>query len=272
MVLTAGIDVGSATSKAVVLEEGRILSYSIVPTGAGSAASAQRVMEQALKKAGGIPLQDIDYIVATGYGRIIVPFAHDTVTELSCHARGCHYLFPSVRTILDMGGQDCKSIRCDDNGKLKNFDMNDKCAAGTGRFLEVMARVMELSLEDLGPLSLEAKEAVKINSTCTVFAKTEVSSLIRRGLDKRDILAGLNVSITNRVHVLLRQVGIEKDFAITGGIAKNVGVVRAIEKRVGLTALIPEEPQIVGALGAALFARDRVNGATLLTKGLTARS
>lgn len=257
--MTAGIDIGASTSKAVILEDSQILSYSIIPTGAESIGSAQRAMDEALKGTNGLSLEDIGWIIATGYGRVIVPFANETVTELSCHARGANWLFPSVRTVLDMGGQDCKAVRCGEGGKLLNFVMNDKCAAGTGRFLEVMASVMELPLERLGELSLEATEEVKINNTCTVFAKSEVASLLREGRDKRDILAGLHTAITTRVYTLLRRVGIEKDFVITGGIAKNIGVVQRVEERVGLHALLPEEPQIVGALGAALFARDKIS-------------
>ena len=160
-------------------------------------------------------------------------------------------------TILDMGGQDCKAIRCDEMGRLQNFMMNDKCAAGTGRFLELMARVLGLSLDKLGELSLEARAEVKINTTCAVFAKSEVTSLIREGKDRRDVLAGLHSAIAARVYNLQRGVGIEPDLVISGGIGKNIGVVHKIEERVGLKALLPEEPQIVGALGAALFARDR---------------
>ena len=258
-VITAGIDIGSSTSKAAILADKQILAYTIIPTGAESADSAQRVMDEALRVVDNLSLEDIKWVIATGYGRVIVPFANETVTEISCHARGANWLFPSVRTVLDMGGQDCKAIRCDDQGKLLNFVMNDKCAAGTGRFLEVMSRVMELPLEDIGQLSLQAKEEIRINSTCTVFGKSEVTSLIRQGRDKRDILAGLHAAIVNRVYTLLRRVGIKPDFAITGGIAKNIGVVKQLEERVGLRALLPEEPQIVGALGAALFAQDRLS-------------
>jgi len=257
-VITAGIDIGSSTSKVVILEDNRTLSYSIIPTGAESAGSAQRAMDEALRGTEHLSLKDIGWVIATGYGRVIAPFANETVTEISCHARGANWLFPSVRTVLDMGGQDCKAIRCDDKGKLLNFAMNDKCAAGTGRFLEVMADVMELPLEDIGELSLQAVEEIRINSTCTVFGKSEVTSLIRQGKDKPDILAGLHVAILHRVYTLLRKVGVEPDLAITGGIAKNIGVVKRLAERVGLNIRLPEEPQIVGALGAALFARDKL--------------
>jgi len=259
-VIAAGIDIGSSTSKVVLLNGNKILSHNIIPTGAESANAARLVMEKALSS-NNLSLGEIGYIVATGYGRVIVPFAHETVTELTCHARGANVLFPSARTILDMGGQDCKAIRCYNDGQLENFMMNDKCAAGTGRFLELMARVLGLSLDDLGELSLKARTEVKINSTCAVFAKSEVTTLIREGQDRRDVLAGLHGAISARVYSLLRGVGIEPDLVITGGIGKNIGVVRMVEKQVGLKALLPEEPQIVGALGAALFARDKLTKA-----------
>jgi len=255
--IAAGVDIGSATSKVVLLSDDEILGFSIIPTGADSADSARRAMDKALRLTG-LSQEDIGFTIATGYGRVIAPFAQETVTELTCHARGANRLFPSARTILDMGGQDCKAIRCDGSGRLENFIMNDKCAAGTGRFLELMARVLGLSLDDLGSLSLEASREIKINSTCAVFAKSEVTALIREGHDKRDVLAGLHGAISARVYGLLRGVGIEPDLVITGGIGKNVGVVSVLEKRLGLEALLPEEPQIVGALGAALFARDKL--------------
>lgn len=256
--IVAGLDIGASTSKAVLLSGDNILSHSIIATGAESANSARRALDEALNRANLSPAE-IGYIVATGYGRVIVPFAQETVTELTCHARGANWFFPSARTVLDMGGQDCKAIRCDEAGRLLNFMMNDKCAAGTGRFLELMARVLWLSLDELGELSLEARAEVKINSTCAVFAKSEVISLIREGKDRRDVLAGLHSAIAARVYNLLRGVGVEPDLVITGGIGKNIGMVRRIEQMVGLKALVPEEPQIVGALGAALFARDRTS-------------
>jgi len=256
--IAAGIDIGSATSKVVLLDGDRILGYSLIPTGAESTHSARQALNQVLNLTN-LSRDSLGYIVATGYGRIIVPFAQESVTELTCHARGANWLFPSARTILDMGGQDCKAIRCNGKGQLENFMMNDKCAAGTGRFLELMARVLGLSLNDLGELSLAAETEIKINSTCAVFAKSEVTALIREGQDKKDVLAGLHSAISARVYSLLRGVGVEPDLVITGGIGKNIGVVRMVEKRVGLKAFLPEEPQIVGALGAALFARDKLS-------------
>ncbi|MBN1381733.1 MAG: 2-hydroxyglutaryl-CoA dehydratase [Deltaproteobacteria bacterium] len=254
--ITAGIDIGSSTSKAVLIDEGDMLSYSIMPTGAESVNSARRVMADVLDKAG-ISAKDVSYILATGYGRVIVPFANEALTELTCHARGAHFLFPNVRTILDMGGQDCKAIRCDANGQLLNFVMNDKCAAGTGRFLELIARVLGVSLDALSDLALKATATIKINSTCAVFAKSEVTSLIREGKNRCDVIAGLHDAIAMRVFNLLRGVGIESQLAITGGLGKNKAIIREIEKKTDLNCMIAEEPQIVGALGAALFARDK---------------
>jgi predicted CoA-substrate-specific enzyme activase len=255
--ITAGVDIGSSTSKAVLFGDDGILSHSIILTGSESVHSATQVMNEVLQKSN-LSAEALQYIVATGYGRIIVPFAHEALTELTCHARGANWLFPEVRTILDMGGQDCKAIRCDRSGRLQNFIMNDKCAAGTGRFLELMARLLGLSLDELGELSLNARSAIKINSTCAVFAKSEVTSLIREGKEREDVLAGLHSAIAGRVYSLLRGVGIEPELAVTGGIGKNRAVVQELEKRLGMKVLIPEEPQIVGALGAALFARDKV--------------
>ncbi|MBI4763340.1 MAG: 2-hydroxyglutaryl-CoA dehydratase [Deltaproteobacteria bacterium] len=259
--IVAGVDIGSSTSKAVLLGDDAILSYSIIFTGSESVHSANQVLDQVLQKSN-LSFKDIQYIVATGYGRVIVPFAHEALTELTCHARGAHWLFPEVRTILDMGGQDCKAIRCDRAGRLQNFVMNDKCAAGTGRFLELMARVLGLSLDDLGEISLGAASAIKINSTCAVFAKSEVTSLIREGKERKEVIAGLHSAIAGRVYTLLRGVGIEPELAVSGGIGKNKGVVQEIEKRLGMKVLLPPEPQIVGALGAALFARDKLGNPT----------
>ncbi len=255
--ITAGVDIGSSTSKAVLLGDDEILSYTILFTGSDSVLSANQVLNDVLRRSN-LSLEDIQYIIATGYGRVIVPFAHEALTELTCHARGAHWFFPGVRTILDMGGQDCKAIRCDSAGRLQNFIMNDKCAAGTGRFLELMARVLGLSLDDLGELSLGAVSAIKINSTCAVFAMSEVTSLIREGKEKKEVIAGLHSAIAGRVYTLLRGVGIEPELAVSGGIGKNKGVVQEIEKRLGMKVLLPPEPQIVGALGAALFARDKI--------------
>jgi predicted CoA-substrate-specific enzyme activase len=257
--IVAGIDVGSRTTGAAILENERVVSYSIISTGPESTKTAYEGMKEALKNHD-ISFDTIDYIVATGYGRVMVPFANKIITEISCHAKGAHWYFPTVRTVLDMGGQDCKAIRVDNEGNPIKFAMNDKCAAGTGRFLEIMADMLNLSLEDFSTIPLKSKNEVRISSTCAVFAKSEAISLIKRGMPKEDVVAGLHEAIAERVYDLLRRVGVEKDFVISGGIAKNIGVVSKIEKKVGLKILIPDEPQIVGAIGAALLAKENFLG------------
>jgi len=258
--IVSGVDVGSRTTCALILKDNEIVSHSLINTGAQSALTSRKAVDQALESAG-IVLEDLDYIMGCGYGRFLVPFANENVTEIWCHARGANWFFPTARTILDMGGQDCKAIRVGPSGDHTNFIMNDKCAAGTGRFLELMAEVLGFRLEDIGEMSLKSKNPIKISSMCAVFAKSEVRSLVRRRVDKIDILSGLHEAISVRVHSLLKRVGIEKDFVITGGIANNIAVVRKMEEKVGLKALIPDEPQIVGALGAALLARERASKA-----------
>jgi bzd-type benzoyl-CoA reductase Q subunit len=254
--VTCGIDVGSLSGEAVILVDGRIESYSIVRTGPESAETAVEALEEALKK-GTIQRGEIEYTVSTGYGRVVVPFADRNITEITCHARGAHFFTPTVRTILDMGGQDCKAIRCDDKGKVTRFLMNDKCAAGTGRSMEVMAGLLGIRLEDIGPLSLQATgDPLKVSNTCVVFAKSEVLSLMRQGESTNRILAGLCDGVADRVKSLVRIVGLEEDFVISGGISKNIGVVRRIEEKLGVKAHICFEPQIVGAVGAALLAAD----------------
>ncbi|MBI4317228.1 MAG: benzoyl-CoA reductase, bzd-type, subunit Q [Chloroflexi bacterium] len=256
--LTAGVDVGSVSSKAVILADGELLAYSNLRTGSGSRDSARKAMDAALDGIG-IELEDLDFMVGTGYGRANVPFAHKTLTEISCHARGACYLGGSrVRTILDMGGQDCKVIRCDEKGKATSFLMNDKCAAGTGRGMEVMADLLQVHIDQLGPLSLSIDaEPPRVSSTCVVFARSEALGLLRQGWSKAEVLAAYCEAMAHRVVVLLERIGVEEEFAVTGGIAKNIGVVRRVEKALGLKAVeIKPDPQVAGAVGAALFARD----------------
>ncbi len=251
-----GIDVGSLSGEAVLMEGENLLGYSIVRTSHDSAETAKEALYMVLKQKG-LSMKDISYTVATGYGRVIVPFAQRNISEISCHARGAHFVFPSARTILDMGGQDCKAIRCDEKGRLVKFLMNDKCAAGTGRAVEVIASLLEVDLEEVGRLSLLCgQDLPKISNNCLLFAKSEILSLMREGVSVEALLGALCVGIADRVCELLKRVGIQEEFVITGGIAKNQGVVRRIEQKLGLAALIPPEPQIIGALGAALFARE----------------
>lgn len=258
--IVSGIDVGSLTAEAVIFKNDELLAWSITRTGSDSAKSAQKALDAALTKTD-IEQADIEFTVATGYGRVVVPFANKNITEISCHAKGSHWFFPKVRTVLDMGGQDCKAIRCNEVGKVKKFLMNDKCAAGTGRAMEVMADLLEIPLEDMGQLSLEIEGTPPpISNTCVIFAKSEVLSLIRQGVPRNLVLAGLCEATANRIKALLNAVGMEEDFVVSGGISKNVGIIKRIEEKMGVKAHICFEPQIVGALGAALFAREHLSG------------
>lgn len=260
--ITAGVDIGSMTANVVILgfddfhDRGRILSYSIIRTGGDSRETARKAMDKALENCE-YSFEAIDYVVSTGYGRIIVPFAHKNITEISCHARGANWTFPSARTVLDMGGQDCKVITCNETGQVTSFVMNDKCAAGAGRSMEVMSKLVGVALETVGPLSFELEDKpAPISSTCVLFARSEVMELLRNGVHKNDILAGACEALTHRVLTLMSRAKLERDLVITGGIAKNVGITRRAEEQLKLEAKIPDEPQIVGALGAALFAKD----------------
>ncbi len=256
----AGIDIGSRAAKAVVMRDGSILSSVICDTGPESVKTSKMTMAKVLKGTG-LSLDDIQYVVATGYGRVLVPFADENISEISCHARGINWYFPEVRTILDMGGQDCKAISCDGDGRVTNFIMNDKCAGGTGRFLEMIAEVLNTSLEQIGELSLASRNAIPFNTICAVFAKSEAIAHFRKGVAKSDILAGLHEAIATRCFNLLKRVSLQKDFSITGGIAKNSGMVTKLREKVCMEPLLCDDPQIVGALGAALFAEERCNKA-----------
>ena len=252
----AGIDIGSTMTKAVITDgEGKVLGSIIGPTGAEHRHLALQVMGEALDKTG-LVLEALDFIVATGYGRINVPFADKQITEITCHARGIRALFPTARTVIDIGGQDSKGIKLDAGGKVINFVMNDKCAAGTGRFQEVIADSLGIPLAEMGDLSLTAKEAVSISNTCTVFAEHEVTSRLAEGVGIPEIIAGLHAAIAGRVVNLVRTLGIQKDVAVTGGGAMNIGLIRAVENQVGFPVLVPAEPLLTGALGAALLGMD----------------
>ena len=262
--IVAGIDIGSRAAKAVILKDSSILSSVIRDTGPESVKTSYMVIGEALRDAR-LTLDDIQYTVATGYGRVLVPFANENISEISCHARGINWYFPSVKTILDMGGQDCKAINCDGGGRVTNFVMNDKCAGGTGRFLEMIAEVLNIPLEEIGDVSLESKNAIPFNTICAVFAKSEAIVYLRKGAAKSDILAGLHEAIAIRSLNLLKRGRIERDFSITGGISKNKGLVRKLTEKVGLEPLLCEDPQLVGAIGAALFAQERLTGADIQT-------
>ncbi len=254
--LYVGIDSGSTSTDVVILnEEQEIVSQVILPTGAGAAAGADRALEEALRQAN-LTREDLTAIVTTGYGRTAIQSGDKSITEITCHARGAFFLNPNVRTIIDIGGQDSKVIRIDDTGNVTNFVMNDKCAAGTGRFLELMARTLELSLEQMSEMGLTWKEDITISSMCTVFAESEVVSLIAQDKTAADIIHGLNESVAAKTCALVKRVGGEGDYMMTGGVSKNKGVVDAIERRLGVKLCISDAAQLNGALGAALFAME----------------
>ena len=253
----AGIDSGSTSTNAVVMDSDRtIVASVVVRTGAKAGASAQAAYRQVIEKAG-LSERDICRTIATGYGRVSIPFADENVTEISCHGRGAHYFNPAVRTILDIGGQDSKAIHVNAAGEVTDFAMNDKCAAGTGRFLEMIARSLEMDLSELGPAALASTKRLEITSMCSVFAESEVISLIANNEEKSDIAAGVCRAVAGKAHSLMRRVGLEGAFMMTGGVAKNPGVVRAVEELIGDELFICDNPEIVGATGAALLALEK---------------
>jgi predicted CoA-substrate-specific enzyme activase len=255
----AGIDIGSTMTKVILLQSGEILSQIIGPTGPEHRHLAYKVMEKALNQSG-INIKDISYIVATGYGRINVPFADRQITEISCHARGVLHLYPSAGLVIDIGGQDSKAIKIINN-KVINFVMNDKCAAGTGRFLEVIAEALQVDVGQLGELSQRARYKTSISSYCTIFAEQEVVSRLSEGVEVESIVAGLHEAIAGRAFRLaskLKIEGIKGDVVFTGGVAKNKGMVKALEEHLGRPVLICQEPLITGALGAALKAEEHI--------------
>jgi predicted CoA-substrate-specific enzyme activase len=252
----AGIDIGSTVTKIVIMDQHEQIRYSLIrPTGAEHRKLANRLMEEALRYLG-ISLEQIDGVVATGYGRINVPFADRRITEITCHTRGVSWHFPSARTIIDIGGQDSKGIRTT-NGKVVSFVMNDKCAAGTGRFLDVLGDSLGRTPGELGEIALEARAPVEINSICTVFAEQEIASHLSRGAPMPEIAAGIYEAIASRVCGMAQRIGIEKEIVITGGVAKSKGLIKAIERILG-KVLLPPEPFLTGAIGAALLAGDMV--------------
>jgi benzoyl-CoA reductase subunit A len=258
--ITVGIDVGSVSSQCVVVADGELYAYNSMRTGNSSPDSATNAFRGVQEKTG-LSLNDVHFVVGTGYGRVNVPFSHKAITEIACHARGANYMGGNqVRTILDMGGQDCKAIHCDDKGKVTNFLMNDKCAAGTGRGMEVISDLMQIPIAELGPRSFDVDvEPEAVSSVCVVFAKSEALGLLKAGYTKNKVIAAYCQAMAERVVSLLERIGVEEGFFITGGIAKNPGVVKRIEKLLGIQAMQTKiDSQIAGALGAALFGQTLV--------------
>lgn len=256
--ITAGIDLGSTYVKAVILKDGERVGFGVAPTGHDHDISSREVLDRALEMSG-LKHKDIEHITSTGYGRRVTTLAHDNISEISANARGVQWLGAElgVRTIIDIGGQDTKVIAMDDDLKMINFAMNDKCAAGTGRFLEVLAKVLEVPLDEMGPLSLTSKDPVDITTTCLVFAKSEVANLIFEGVPKEDIIMGIHKAVARRLVAMAKKVGVNDVVFFDGGPAKNVGMVHAMEKELGRKMYVPEKPQIVTATGAALLAVEK---------------
>lgn len=270
MAYAAGVDVGSTQTKAIILdEERRIVSRTLIDTGANVMLAAENAYVAALQN-GNIREEEVEYVVGTGYGRYKVTFGDTQITEISCHGRGAVHMFPGTRTVVDMGGQDTKAIRVSPNGEVIDFCMNDKCAAGTGRFLGAAASALEIPLSDLGPTALRAEKAVKISTTCTVFAESEVVSWLGKGKKIEDILLGVHQSIASRSLGLMRRVGVEPEVTFTGGVARNIGMVTALNEMLGFAVNVGEDSHYMGALGAALFAMDRIlSGRVPLKEGAT---
>lgn len=258
--ICAGVDVGAATAKAVVMDGGHVLGHAVVPTGYDVKVAALTVTLKAIEAAGlSLPIGELRYVVSTGYARNTVEFASRSVTEILCHAKGAHFSIPDTRTVIDIGGQDSKAIELDEDGNVKDFIMNDKCAAGTGRFLDVMSLVLEVgSIDNMGRLSLASRDPCVITSTCTIFAESEVVSLRAEGKKREDLIAGVHGAIAKRVLAMAKKINIREKVVFTGGVAKNVGVRKALETALanGMAIEVPKEPQMIGALGAALLAAE----------------
>ena len=257
MAFVLGIDVGSSYSKAVVCEGTHLRAFAAAPSGGDYKGTAKAVTDAALQKAG-ISFNDISYTVAAGYGAAMVDFANQTATDISCHARGIHHLFPSVRTIIDVGAQFSRAIRLDDAGRIANFILNEKCAGGSGRFLQTIARILHIDVSEIGTLSLKATKPVDFTTACAVFAESEAVSRIAEGAHPSDIVAGIHKAMASRIITLLTRVGLTPDFAVTGGGAKDIGLTKAIGEELRTNAFVAEEPQITAAYGAALIAAEKV--------------
>ena len=257
MIYSGGVDVGSTQTKAIILDENRqIIGRALINTGAYVTQAAERAFQEAVANAG-IAADQVSYVVGTGYGRYKVTFGNAQITEISCHARGANLLFPKTRTVIDMGGQDAKGIRVDELGAVKDFVMNDKCAAGTGRFLSNAAETVGIGLDEIGPISLKAKKNVRLSTVCAVFVESDIMSYLAEGKTVEDILGGVHSAIAARTIALIRRVGIEAEVAFTGGVSRNVGMVKALEEKLGFPVNVCDDSHFIGAIGAALFALER---------------
>jgi predicted CoA-substrate-specific enzyme activase len=258
-VIVGGLDIGSATGKAVVMKDGNVVGASIIRSTTNPGATADIVIEQAIQRAGLSSIEHLDKIVCTGYGRLNIPFAEENVSEISCHAKGAYWLVPSIRTVVDIGGQDCKVISVSEKGKVLDFKMNDRCAAGTGRFFEGMARALCCGLDGISSLDNQGEEPCTISNQCSVFAESEVVTLVNEGVDLKNIIAGINASVASRLTSMARRVGVVNDVTLTGGCSKNDGLAHALAKKLDIEIKkLPQDPQMAGALGAAIFAAEKL--------------
>ena len=256
MLYTLGIDIGSAFSKAVLCADGEIRAYAVTPSGGNYKETARTIAEESLKKAC-LSFSELSYVIATGYGATAVDFSDQTVTDISCQAKGVHCLFPKAQTAIDIGGQFSKVIKIDEDGRVTNFILNEKCAAGSGKFLHVIARLLHIEIGDIGPLSLKSQKPVEFNTGCAVFAESEAVSRIAEGALVEDILAGAHKAMASKIVNLVERTGPVGICAVTGGGAKDIGLVKTIEAELGVTLFVPEEPQITAAYGAALLAAEK---------------
>jgi len=251
-----GIDIGSGTSKGVIIKDGKPVAYHLLPSKANYRAAAQKLSEELLAKVGLSP-QDITYTIATGYGAASVPFSNQQVADIRCCAKGISSLFPSVRTVIDVQEMSSQVIRLDEEGQVTNFVVSEKCAAGSGRFLKIIANVLRIDLNDIGPLSLKSKNPITFTTGCAVFGESEAISRVSEGMSKEDILAGVHKALANKISTLIDRVGLEEQCAISGGGGLNVGLIKSVEEKLGVQLLVPLQPQLVTALGAAIMAQER---------------
>ncbi len=254
--ITAGIDIGAKTTKVVVLKDDEVVGRGLAVTGFDQEVAAREALEEALGQAG-LRWDDVARIVATGAGRKAISFAHDDVTDVGADARGAAFLHPAVHTVIDVGAEEGRGIRCNQTGRVLDFAVNEKCAAGAGTFTEAMARALEIALEEMGPLSLQAQNPVPMNAQCVIFAESEVVSLIHARIPKADIVRSVHDAIASRIISMVRRVGVEPDVMLIGGLAYNVGFVDSLKRGLGIEVVVPEYPDFVGALGAALVGREQ---------------
>jgi benzoyl-CoA reductase subunit D len=250
--ITAGIDMGAKNVKVVVVKDGKIFAKGKAPSGFNQKAAADKIFNEVLERAG-LSRDEIGHVVATGAGKDLAPHANSEISMMGADALGGNFLVPSARTVIDVGAEEGRAVKCDDKGKMVDFVINERCAAGAGTFVEAMSRALEVELEEIGPLSLKAERAVPMNAQCTIFAESEVVTLIHEKTSKADIARAIHEAIADRIASMTRRLGMQKDVILVGGVAKNVGFVSALEKTLGVDLQIPEEPEFVGALGAALL-------------------